>query len=246
MRTIITPKSQSIINYLNAKGYTKENPLILDLPITIDKVCECPGRYIYRYPHEVLLLWLDNDTLTVRARYNKEETYLGDTLVKCTKAVDEFFIVDDEMEPEDISGSFIDYDWQEIWYWDIDPLLEELFKIKPLDQTSEPSESNFFSIEENAEGKQIHIFGNLCKDEDWKHTEYVFLIVPLKEFTDNLKTKKNYLNDLFAKAKQGINGINEKAATQLFQNYFDGKAPDGVIAFEDITEDTPAGNYLSL
>lgn len=135
MKTVINPKSQVIINYLLSKGHTKENPLVLDEPITINHLCESPGRYTYSYPHEVLLLWVDNDTLTVRARYNKEETYQESSLIKFTKAVGEFYIIDDEIEPEDIDDSFGNEERGKVWYWEIDSLLEYLFK-EPRNPTS--------------------------------------------------------------------------------------------------------------
>lgn len=120
------------------------------------------------------------------------------------------------------------------------------FGIMPLQEADKkPFEGDFFSIEEYDDVKKIHINGSLWKsDDEWKHSEYVFLIVPLEEFIDNYSKQRNeYVDTLFQDAKTGIAELSEKEAEEMISHYFNGKYPDGMLGYADIHMDTPVGNY---
>lgn len=109
-----------------------------------------------------------------------------------------------------------------------------------------PFETDFFSIESSDEGKQIHISGNIYPcDDEWRYTEYIFLIVPLNEFIKGMKESEDYLDNLFCDSKQGIKDITEEEAVDYLNHYFDGHSANGTLTYGDITEDTPIGNYIT-
>ena len=124
--------------------------------------------------------------------------------------------------------------------------MEGLFRIKPFERTIEPFEGDFFSIEEDENGrKQIHIDGSNWKsDDEWRHSEYVFLIVPLDEFIPNVAARGiEYVDELFEGAKTGILEHTGPEIIQMMNHYFNGERPDGFLDYCDISMDTPVGNY---
>ena len=110
---------------------------------------------------------------------------------------------------------------------------------------------NLFSIYTNNDGERfIHIHGYLWKNVDgmtpgWSITEGKFLIVPLDEFIENYQKVEDYMDLLWEETCQyQDDGMTKEEAEDIIMTYFNGKGPDAILPFENITNDIKDGHYL--
>lgn len=107
-------------------------------------------------------------------------------------------------------------------------------------------ERDFYAIEEDEQcGKRIHIFGYAyhCDDEtedkQYRFIEFTFNYIPVglsfDEFTRAYKHNE-------ACCKQYNNNYNADGIIDMLDNYFD-ESP-AILAYENITPDTPCGYYI--
>lgn len=128
-------------------------------------------------------------------------------------------------------------------------------KFKPV---SKPIEGDFYSIYENNGVKYIHINGYTYKSDSeefvseknpdgiyWASMECCWFLEPLAEFIQNLRFNYNYVDDTYCELKQYQGDYTEEEMTDIINGYFNGECPDGYLAFEELTEDTPCGNYIN-
>lgn len=240
MYRVISKQAAAVAAALQEKGYSKDKPFVPSEKSTIRHLIELPLKYVYEYSHEVLSTWPEDGRLFVHSRHVDGEG----------NPVNEFRgqILDDELtEANYAEESFGTYMGAEISYWLLDGLLQEFFKIRPFIRPKEPFETDFYSIEEHDGKKYIHISGSLWKsDDEWRLNEYVWLMVPLKEFIENCaeKGEDEYLDELFSEAKTGVGELNAEEALETITHYFCGYYPDGSLNYSDITLDTPLGDYI--
>jgi len=253
MKKVISPKTAAVAAYLQKKGFSKENPFIPSGKMVIHHFIECPTKYVFNYPFVVLAAWPDGEGLVVRCVYAKPVTELGfvddkEVVVEKFAEPEERRIVDDECEEEDYEDdSFGTYEGIEISYWSIDGMMLDFFSCVPFGRPKEPFEGDFYYIEEVDGKKQIHINGSLWKsDDEWRHSEYVFLIVPLDEFIACYAERGNeYVDELFEGAKTSIQELTETDALKMMSRYFNNWYPDGMLDYSQIRLDTPVGNYAT-
>ena len=136
--------------------------------------------------------------------------------------------------------------------------------MKPFNKATEPFEADFYTIfmgdglygDKNV--KMIHIDGYFYESDSkefvseenpdgeyWANTQACWLIEPLSEFIQNLRADYNYVNDLFEDAKQYQEDMSREQAVDAINHYFDNNPPQYVLPYEEITEDTPCGTYVT-
>lgn len=215
MNKVISAQAAAVAAVLQAKGYSKENPFIPSEKTDIRLLIELPLKYQYEYPHEVEAAWPEKGRLFVRAYHIVE----GESVLFSGE------ILDDELTDADYEKeSFGTYMGAEISYWLLDDLLQKFFSITPFGRPSKPFEADFYSIEKRDDEKVIHINGTLWKsDDEWRHSEYVFLIVPLSEFISRYaqsgENASEYIDELLQGAKTGIGELTEKEAVTMISRY---------------------------
>lgn len=122
--------------------------------------------------------------------------------------------------------------------------------MEKFNKVTDPKELEFFSIDPDGNGgKEIHIGGYIyASDIDegegyWRNVEFTFCIIPLDEFIKNVKEDEDYIGILESEIKQYIVDCTEEEVVEYINNYFNGKPADYTLTYEEITEDTPCGNY---
>ena len=120
-----------------------------------------------------------------------------------------------------------------------------------------PEELDFFSIFEDMGVKYIHIFGYSYKSDSneyvsednpngiyWANMECCWFIEPLAEFIAHLKENENYVDDTYCELNQYQGDLTAEEMTDTINHYFDGHCADAYLTFEEITMDTPCGDYV--
>ena len=136
--------------------------------------------------------------------------------------------------------------------------------MKRFEKATEPFMADFYTIfmgdglygDQNV--KMIHIDGYTYKSDSkeyvsednpdgvyWANTQACWLIEPLAEFIQNLRADYNYVDDLFEQAKQYQTDMTREEMVDAINGYFDHKPPQYVLPYEEITEDTPCGTYVT-
>lgn len=136
--------------------------------------------------------------------------------------------------------------------------------MKKFEKVAEPIERDFYTIfmgdgffgDKNV--KMIHIDGYFYKSDSkeyvskenpngeyWANTQACWLIEPLSEFIQNLRADYNYVDDLLEGANQYQEDMTREQAVEAINHYFDGNPPMYELPYEEITEDTPCGTYVS-
>lgn len=246
MIQVVSKQAKDIIEYLTKNGYTREKPFVPSEKTFIQEICEVPGKYQYSYDNLLIRLWPEDRNL-----YAEIDQVIDDNPEGMPK---EQVILDSEPEEEDWENGLGTYEGPELWYWDLGSATELFFKIQSWltlrygkgPRLEFPFEGDFYSIETVDGKKQIHIFGTLWKsDDEWRHSEYIFLIVPLDEFIEKYSSEgKEFIDSLMSDAKTGINELTQRQAEDTICGYFNGKHPEGRLQYGDITMDTPDGNYF--
>ena len=132
----------------------------------------------------------------------------------------------------------------------ITPLKQISGDYNRLPEVSEPEELEFYSIEQDGKGgKQIHILGYTYASDNntedyWRLTEGTFMIVPLQEFIDGLKQDEEYVNNLWCDTKQYESDCTEKQVVDIINHFFSGHTANARLGYQEITIDTPCGNYI--
>lgn len=127
----------------------------------------------------------------------------------------------------------------------------------PFIPLTKPQELDFFTIYEQDGIKYIHIFGYSYKSDSneyvsesnpdgiyWANLECCWFIFPLAEFIANLKENENFVDDTYCGLNQYQDDLTEEQMTNTINSYFDGDPADAYLGFEEITMDTPCGNYV--
>lgn len=122
-----------------------------------------------------------------------------------------------------------------------------ILKTKRLPQVTEPEAMEFYSIEPDGKGgKQIHMLGYIYQNDDhWTGVEPAFLILPLREFIDQLKKEEDYTDRLLSEAKLYEGDYDDEGAVDYINHYFCGHTANRRLHYSEITIDTPCGDYIA-
>lgn len=129
--------------------------------------------------------------------------------------------------------------------------------MKAFEPLTAPEELDFYTIFEDFGIKYIHIFGYSYKSSNydyktednpdgtyWANMECCRFIEPLAEFIAHLKENENYVDDTYCELNQYQDDLTAEQMTDTINHYFDGHCADAYLGFEEITMDTPCGNYV--
>lgn len=111
---------------------------------------------------------------------------------------------------------------------------------------------DFFSIEAGSpygyEENVVHILACLWRDYENIHlTEYTFLAIPVSEFIEGYKEGgEDFVSEIMSEVKQyEDDGFTPETANGIFACYFGTNNGHKVLAYSEITLDTPMGNYVT-
>ena len=117
--------------------------------------------------------------------------------------------------------------------------------MEKFEKVTTPVELDFYSIFEKEGVKYIHIFGYSYKsDTYWANMECCWFIEKLADFIKHLKENDQYVDDTYCDVSQYQSDKNDAEMADTINTYFDGKPADYYLPFEEITEETPCGNYV--
>lgn len=121
--------------------------------------------------------------------------------------------------------------------------------MKPFVPFTKPEEVDLFSIHEANGVKYIHIHGYTWFDypdegeNGWRLQEYKWFVEELGEFIKHLKEDEDYVDHHAQGLTQYVSVMDETEMTDTINHYFNGECADAYLSFEQITMDTPCGNY---
>lgn len=128
---------------------------------------------------------------------------------------------------------------------------------------TKPEEVDLFSIYEEDGKKYIHIYGYTWYDEDddydededdewddiddrgnpWHLQEYTWFIEELGEFIKHIKEDEDYVDHHAELLTQYIGDMKGDEMVDVINHYFNGECADAYLGFDQITMDTPCGDY---
>ena len=125
------------------------------------------------------------------------------------------------------------------------------------EKVTEPAELDFYTIFEHLGIKYIHILGYVYKSDNfdyvteqnpngtyWANMECSGFVETLEEFIQNLRADYNYVDDTYAECPQYQGDFDKDGIVKVINGYFNGNPADYQLPFEQITMDTPCGNYV--
>jgi len=117
-------------------------------------------------------------------------------------------------------------------------------KFEPL---TSPTMVDFYNIFELDGVKYIHIFGYAYEsDVYWANMECSNFIEPLESFIANVKKNNDtYVDEVFEGLSQYQSEHTASSILDVINHYFDGKPADYILPYEEITMDSPCGNYVT-
>lgn len=133
--------------------------------------------------------------------------------------------------------------------------------MKPFQKVDKPFEGDFYSIvEENGE-KFIHVNGYSYKSDSmdyvteqnpngvyWAHTEVCWFIFSLMDFINMYKIYgKEWVDEQYEERNQYQTDFTEEQMLECInERYFNGHPADAFLDFDELTLDTPCGNYICM
>lgn len=102
----------------------------------------------------------------------------------------------------------------------------------------------FFTIEEDATGKDVHVLTNLYRngDGDLRCADFVNFYIPVSAFPITSEEALFDFLELTSESVAYLGNLSEEEAYVLRDTYFDGK-PGTFLSVSNITENTPCGKY---
>ena len=115
----------------------------------------------------------------------------------------------------------------------------------PFTKLTEPKELDFFSVFTDNRGvKMIHINGYCFKSDDhWGNVEFCSILMSVEEFVTSLSENEDYVDELYEAVKQYQNDFTNSQMLDTINRYFNGKPADHYLSLNEITTETPDGNY---
>ena len=108
----------------------------------------------------------------------------------------------------------------------------------------ELSEIFFFTIEEDTDGKYVHILGNICKngDGEFMSADFVRLYMSISDFPVTSEAVLSEFMETTSSSVAYLGTMTKEESFVLRNTYFDGKSGQ-FLPINDITANTPCGKY---
>lgn len=126
-------------------------------------------------------------------------------------------------------------------------------KIVKFTPVTAPEDVDLYTIYEEDGEKRIEFRGYFYDGEEgfdeyndgrtWRLQEFKRFDVPLEEFLEGYAENDNYVVEEGQNYQQYIGGLTPEEAAEYLNTYFCGEGPDGYLGYDEITMDTPCGNY---
>ena len=132
--------------------------------------------------------------------------------------------------------------------------------MKKFEKVNKPIEGDFYSIVEQDGKKYIHVNGYIYKSDSeefvskdnpngiyWAEIEVNWFVFELSHFIKEYNENGNeWVDSVYTELSQYQDDCNEEKIVDYINHYFDGDIADAYLDFDELTEDTPCGNYVSL
>jgi len=128
----------------------------------------------------------------------------------------------------------------------LDYLREHLCDMTRFKPVRQPEAIDFYAVELDDMGqKQISLLGYTYKGDNWKTIDVRGVCLPLSEFVDGMQGHEDYVNSLYEASKEYEHDVTAEQCVVAINHFFDGEPADYRLQFEDVTIDTPVGNYVN-
>lgn len=111
---------------------------------------------------------------------------------------------------------------------------------------AKPFEGDFYQIFDLDGTRYIHVFGYIYQGDLWQNNEVSHFLFPLKEFCQNFRSRGwDFIDECYDGLTQYVGEYpTEEDCLRDINGYFDGRPADAYLWFNEVTEDTPCGNYI--
>lgn len=123
---------------------------------------------------------------------------------------------------------------------------ECVIRMKKFNTAAAPEELDFYTIEEDESGnKMLQIIGYTYYGDNWKYIQARGICLTLSEFVEGMQGSEDYVQSLYEWSHEYERDVTDAECVSVINHLFDGKPADYRLKFEDVTLDTPVGNYVS-
>lgn len=127
----------------------------------------------------------------------------------------------------------------------LDYLREHLCDMTRFKPVSQPEEIDLYAVEIDDLGqKHIQLLGYTYKGDNWKTIDVRGVCLPLSEFVEGIK-EEDYVISLYGDSCEYERDVTDEECVTAINHFFAGKPADYRLRFEDVTIDTPVGNYIN-
>ena len=128
----------------------------------------------------------------------------------------------------------------------LDYLLLHMCDITKFEPVSKPEAVDLYTIENDGSGrKKISILGFTYHGDNWKTIDVSGICLPLDEFIEGITKNEDYVNSLYEGCREYEEDVTDDQCVNAINHFFGGKPADYRLLFDNVTNDTPVGNYIN-
>lgn len=128
----------------------------------------------------------------------------------------------------------------------LDYLRERLCNMTRFKPVRQPEAIDLYAVEMDDLGqKHIQLLGYTYKGDQWKTIDVRGVCLPLSEFVEGMGQHEDYVQSLLEQSREYERDVTAEQCVVAINHFFDGEPADYRLRFEDVTIDTPVGNYIN-
>jgi hypothetical protein len=128
----------------------------------------------------------------------------------------------------------------------LDYLREHLCSMTRFKPVSQPEAIDLYAVETNDLGqKHIQLLGYTYEGDNWKTIDVRGVCLPLSEFVEGMEQHEDYVQSLLEQSREYERDVTAEQCVVAINHFFDGEPADYRLRFEDVTMETPVGNYVN-
>ena len=128
----------------------------------------------------------------------------------------------------------------------LDYMRESLFDMTRFKPVRQPEALDFYAVETDDQGqKHIQLLGYTYEGDNWKTIDVRGVCLPLSEFVEGMEQSEDYVQSLLEQSREYERDVTDERCVAAINHFFDGEPADYRLRFEDVTIDTPVGNYIN-